>query len=111
MEDMEFLKAMLAEMNANMKTEREEIITKMDANTKDIVATQEIMNEMKNEIKEAMRDKRMETNGNAWRKNMTACHEVTETYIEKIEPDSGMMQSIAEHQEAPKKDVIVKPVK
>jgi hypothetical protein len=33
-----------------------------------------------------------------------------EADIEKIEPDSGMMQSIAEHQDVPKGDAIVKPV-
>jgi hypothetical protein len=73
-----------------------------------ILATQEMTNEIKNEIKEAMRDKGMETNGNAWRREITACDEAT--YTEKIEPDSGMTQSIAEHQEAPKEDAIVKPV-
>jgi hypothetical protein len=38
------------------------------------------------------------------------CHEATETDIEKIEPDSGMMQSVAEHQEAPEEDGTVMPV-
>jgi hypothetical protein len=32
----------------------------------------------------------------------TICHEPIETDTEKIQPDPGMMQSIAEHQEAPK---------
>jgi hypothetical protein len=40
----------------------------------------------------------------------TAYHEVTKTDTEKIEPDSGMMQFVAEHQEVPKEDAIVKPV-
>jgi hypothetical protein len=42
---------------------------------------------------------------------MTAWHEVTETDTEKIEPDPGMMQSVVEHQVAPKDDAIVKLVK
>jgi hypothetical protein len=41
----------------------------------------------------------------------TACHEATETNTEKTEPDSRMMQSIAEHQVALKEDAVVKPVK
>jgi hypothetical protein len=31
-------------------------------------------------------------------------------HIEKIEPDSGMMQSVGEHQEAPEEDATVMPV-
>jgi hypothetical protein len=37
---------------------------------------------------------------------MTACNEATKT-----EPDRGMIQSIAEHQVAPKEDAVVNPVK
>jgi hypothetical protein len=37
---------------------------------------------------------------------MTACHEVMKT-----EPDPGMTQSVEEHQEIPKEDAVVKPVK
>jgi hypothetical protein len=33
----------------------------------------------------------------------TACLEETEAYTEKIQPDSRMMQSLAEHKEAPRK--------
>jgi hypothetical protein len=40
----------------------------------------------------------MEANMNACRKETTACQEATET-----EPDPGMMQSIEEHQEYPRK--------
>jgi hypothetical protein len=43
--------------------------------------------------------------------DIKACHEATEANTEKIEPIQGMMQSVAEHQVAPKEDVIVKPVK
>jgi hypothetical protein len=41
----------------------------------------------------------------------TASQEATEANTEKTEPDMGMMQSVAEHQEAPKEDAVVKPGK
>jgi hypothetical protein len=41
----------------------------------------------------------------------TACHEATEADTEQIESSPGMIQSVAEHQVAPKEDAIVKPVK
>jgi hypothetical protein len=44
-------------------------------------------------------------------REMTACHEETEVYTQKIEPDPRMMQSVAKHQEVPKEDAIVKLVK
>jgi hypothetical protein len=42
--------------------------------------------------------------------DMTTCHEVMESDIEKIQPDPLMIQSIAEHQEVPKEDAEVMPV-
>jgi hypothetical protein len=53
----------------------------------------------------AMRDKRMEANRDDW-KERTSCHEATET-----EPNPGMMQSIQEHQETPKEEAAVMPVR
>jgi hypothetical protein len=41
----------------------------------------------------------------------TVCHEATEADMEKIVPDSGMMQSVAEHQEVPREDAAVVPVR
>jgi hypothetical protein len=41
----------------------------------------------------------------------TACHEVTDADLEKTEPYPGMMQSVGEHEEIPKEEAIVKPVK
>jgi gamma-glutamyltranspeptidase len=40
----------------------------------------------------------------------TICQEATEADTEKIEPNSGMMQSIVEHQEDCNEDATVKPV-
>jgi hypothetical protein len=37
----------------------------------------------------------------------TACHKATERETENTQPDPGMMQSIAEHQEVPKEDAAV----
>jgi hypothetical protein len=37
--------------------------------------------------------------------------EETEAAIEKIEPDSVTMQSVAEHPEVPDEDAVVKPVR
>jgi hypothetical protein len=42
---------------------------------------------------------------------MTACHKVTEAVTQKIQPDPRMMQSIAEHQEVPKEEATVMPVR
>jgi hypothetical protein len=44
-------------------------------------------------------------------KKTTVCHKVKEADAEKTEPDREIMQSVAEHQMAPKEDAIVKPVK
>jgi hypothetical protein len=41
----------------------------------------------------------------------TACHKTTEMDTKKIQPDPRMVHSAAEHQEVPKEDAIVKPVK
>jgi hypothetical protein len=41
----------------------------------------------------------------------TVCHEATEADMEKIGPESGMMQSVAEHQEVPREDAAVMPVR
>jgi hypothetical protein len=87
---------------------------------------------------EAMRDKRMEANRNAWRKERmacrettealleyeeptsadmkacqetTACHRATEADTEKIEPDPGKMRSVGEHQEVSKGEAAVMPVR
>jgi hypothetical protein len=83
------------------------------------------MNERKNEIKGAireeakpMRDKSTEAHSESPEptsadmkacQETTVCHETTEADTKEIEPNPGMMQSVAEHQEAPK-DSIVKPV-
>jgi uncharacterized coiled-coil protein SlyX len=80
---------MIAEMNAN----HEEMMAKMDAKT------------------EAMRDKRMEANMNDDQKETMVCQDAMEANLEKMVPNSGEKESVAEHQEVHKEDAIVKPVK
>jgi hypothetical protein len=73
MEDMEFLKAMLAEMNANMKS----MLEKMEAETEAIrVETK------------AMRDKRMEANRNAWREETMFCQVMTVACLDSKDPNA-----------------------
>jgi hypothetical protein len=40
---------------------------------------------------------------------MKACHKATEADIEKIEPDSGMMQSVGEQEGVPREAAAVRP--
>jgi hypothetical protein len=47
----------------------------------------------------------------ACRSETAASQETTEADTEKTEPDRGMMQSVVEHQVAPKEDAIVKSAK
>jgi hypothetical protein len=75
---MEFLKAMLAEMNAKMDATRE----KMDAETK------------------AVRD-RMEANMNAWREETMSCQVMTEACLGSKELNPEEMESESEHREVP----------
>jgi hypothetical protein len=63
MEDMEFLKAMLAEVNVNMKTNQERLEAKIDANRK---ADQERMQEMIRTNQEKMEEKIKEIMETVW---------------------------------------------
>jgi hypothetical protein len=85
---------------------------KIDTNIKAILATQEIMNKMKkeNETKRPSEQKRNTCETTGYKPTGMHGHEVTEADAEKIRPDPGIMQSVAEHQKVPKEDV-VKPVK
>jgi hypothetical protein len=56
--DTQQMMELLLAMREERKADREELIARMDANTKATLATLE----MTNEIKEAMRDKRMKAN-------------------------------------------------
>jgi hypothetical protein len=101
---MEMLKAMQAKADADRKAYQEKVeaenkawLEKIEAETKAIRA----------ETK-AMRDKRMNANIKIDREETTACHAEMDT--EKIEPDSGMMQSAEEHLEIPMEDAAVMPV-
>jgi hypothetical protein len=93
MEDMEFLKAMLAKMNANMKS----ILEKMDAEMEAIRA----------ETK-ATRDKRMGANMNAWREEMMSCQVRTAACLDSKEPNPKDMKSEVEQREIPTEKAAVK---
>jgi hypothetical protein len=108
-----------AEMKADRKSDREqmlaEISTRMDANTKEMNAKMdanqvemrstvcgiqfELKETIHHEIRAVIQPIRSELD------ETTGCNEATET-----EPDPGMMQSIAEHQENPKGEAAVMPV-
>jgi hypothetical protein len=117
---------MLARMEANRESDREELKGMMnatrgsvDANLKDlkedIKASQAEMRSIictfRSELKETIQRK-MRSILDAWltdlkvgRKETTACQEATE-----IEPGPGMMQSVEELQEIRKEDAAVTPV-
>jgi gamma-glutamyl phosphate reductase len=98
MEDMEFLKAMLAEMNANMKS----ILEKMDADLEERRAgTKDIQAKTK-----ALRDQRMEANMDALQKEMQVDREARKTMDSKANPEE--MESEADHREVPTEEVTVK---
>jgi uncharacterized protein (DUF3084 family) len=47
----------------------------------------------------------------AWRKEATACQEETEACLDGREPTSMEMESVAVHEEVPKEEAAVKPVR
>jgi hypothetical protein len=128
------LLAKIDNVEANMKSNQEQIQTNRQIDQEKAAADRktsreyikEMMNEMKNEIKvvirgetKHMRDKRTEAHLECQKptsgdmkicQEKTTCHEAMEGDTKEIELNPGMMQSVAEHQEAPKEDAIVKPV-
>jgi hypothetical protein len=119
----------MKEMNANMKSNKEQMMAKMEANRKvdweerrakkkaDQENLKRMMAEMMtaNQAKTDVKLKELTETAEKTRlereepisADMKACHEVTEADIEKIEPNPGMMQSAGEHQEVPKREVAV----
>jgi hypothetical protein len=98
------------------------MLAKMDASQKDTKAMHERMDA--NQVKADAHQAKMEANMGSMQDEListfkifkcngqetTVCHEATEADIEKIGPDSGMMQSVAEHQEVPREDAEVMAV-
>jgi hypothetical protein len=127
MEDMEFLKAMLAEIYANMKTDKEEMLAKIDASHKeaetDRKAYREALNEITTKIdrmdanmefmQERMNARHKEmmawlTGRNDTREETMACQENMEARPEgKEEPTSTDMEPEVAHEEVPKEDAAV----
>jgi ElaB/YqjD/DUF883 family membrane-anchored ribosome-binding protein len=124
--DREKMKAMQERAEAERISDREEIIARMDANTKAKLATQVKMNETKEAMKTMQENiqenikKTMEEILSEMEERMTATQgktdgklkELTET-IEKTlaEPREEMMQSAEEHREVPREDATVIPVR
>jgi phytoene dehydrogenase-like protein len=107
MENMEFLKAILAKMNVNMKTDREQMKQEVRADREKL---QEMMNEMKYEIKEymnAIRKADREDVKEMMEEMMNAKQAMTKTNQERFED----MESEVEHREVPKEDAVGKAVK
>jgi hypothetical protein len=115
---------MLAKMNANVKSNQDDLLARMEAKIETNRETdrEERKAESKNyqeDLKKIM-EEMLRANQNkmdAWltekqvgRKETTTCHKTMEADTEKTEPDLGMMQSIGEHQEVPKEEAAVMPV-
>jgi hypothetical protein len=83
-------------MDANAKSIRQEIKSGQAEMTSTIAAFKEKMDALITNIKND-------------RKETTACH--AEMEATKTEPDQGTMQSMDEHQEIPKENSVVKPIK
>jgi hypothetical protein len=134
MEMQQIMELLLARMNTNMKYNQEDVLarleTKVETNRENLLATLEAKFEsnretyreerkserkayqldLKKMMKEMLRDKQDEMD--TWlaekqdgRKQTTACQEAT-----KIEPDTGMMESVGEQQVVPKEEAAVIPV-
>jgi actin-related protein len=104
------MELLLARLNTSMKEHMQEISAEMKAdrksNREDLKGMmEEMMNTNQAEMRYTVCAIRSEL------KETAACHEATEADTEKTEPDSGMMQSIVEHQVALKEDAVVKLVK
>jgi hypothetical protein len=100
------MQARMEKADADRQAEQELLIGIMDANAKS----------MREDIKCGQAE--MRSILDAWianikvaRKKTTACQEVMGANPEKFEHDPGKMQSMEEHQEIPKEDTVVKPVK
>jgi hypothetical protein len=114
MKDIEFLKAMLAEMTANMKSiqakaaKQEEMLAEIKADREQMLARMEAKMEtnqaemtsticaFRSELKETIQHEMKAVIQPLWSEldETTACNGATET-----EPDPGMMHFIEEHQE------------
>jgi hypothetical protein len=101
MEAQQVMERLLTRLNASMKVHMQEISAEMKAdiksNREDLKGMmEEMMNANQAELRSTVCTIRAELD------ETTACHEATEADTEKTEPDSGMMQSIVEHQVARK---------
>jgi hypothetical protein len=80
MENMESPRALLTEMNANMKSNHERLGAKIDAKTK---AMQKMFGTNQEKMDTWIANRKND------RKETTACHNEMEANIKKMEPNSG----------------------
>jgi hypothetical protein len=87
-----------------MDADREEMKARMDANTKATLATKEAMKTMQENIQENLKKTMEET--------MTMNQAKTDVKLKELtEPREEMMQSAEEHQEVPRENAVVIPVR
>jgi hypothetical protein len=95
---------MFERLLATMKTNQEDLLARWEAKM-DITLTT-----IKEEMRAGIHSIRSELkNTNQWTQNLRK--ELTEANTEKTEPHPGMMQSTEEHQEIPKRETAVMPVR
>jgi hypothetical protein len=101
---------LLGRLEAKIETNRE---TDQEERKAEEKAYQEDLKKMMEEMLRANQDK-MDT----WliekqdgRKETTACHEATKADAGRTEPEPGVMQPVEEHQEIPKEEAAVMPVR
>jgi hypothetical protein len=109
---------MLARLDKNAKTQREdrkidreEMIARMDANTKAMKTMQENIQENLKKTMEEILSKMEERMTVTQAKMDTKLKELTETFEKTQTEPSPEMQSAEEHQDVPREDAAVKPVR
>jgi hypothetical protein len=110
--DREDSKAMQEKAEAEREIEKEEIIARKDANTKDMLAVKEELRADREQRKAAMEEILAEMDRKASPEMMTATQAKTDVKLKELtETREEMMLSAEEHQEVPNEDAVVIPVR
>jgi hypothetical protein len=102
--EMQQIIEMLTEMKADREADQQQMLVKMEANTK---AMREVIRSSQAEMRSIV-DVWM-TDIKDGRKKTITCHEVTEADTENMEPDPGMVPFIEKQQGIPKREAAVMP--
>jgi hypothetical protein len=93
------------------KIDKEEMMARMDANTKAMLATQVKMNKTKEDMK-TMQQYIQENLKKTMEEMLTATQAKTDVKLKELtEPREELMQSVEEHQQVPREDAVVILVK